>query len=84
MLDIRRYLAVSSDKPRAQAIKTIADQIAQQVREIIENSTKTCVNCMNFDPPTEHCLKATPRQRPPANVIVKGCPAWEDDGTIPF
>lgn len=38
-----------------------------------------CVNCVNFQK-DEVCLLF--KQRPPASVIVTGCPKWEAD--IPF
>lgn len=40
---------------------------------------RNCMNCMNW---SNGCSKAN-GQRPPDTVLVKGCPAWEEDD-IPF
>lgn len=34
----------------------------------------TCINCDNFNEEEEKCKLYD--QRPPARVIVKGCPQW--------
>lgn len=44
----------------------------------------SCITCMSFDDKKELCNKATPPQRPPAEVLVNSCDAYEDDGEIPF
>lgn len=41
---------------------------------------KTCVNCTHWQSKPELCTKYA--QRPPATVIVAGCPAWYP--LIPF
>lgn len=44
---------------------------------------RSCINCLQFDHASETCLLTLPKpQRPPAKIIVQGCPAWEAD--IPF
>lgn len=43
---------------------------------------QSCINCENFDEKNELCKLA--KQRPPARVIVFGCPKWEDKDEIPF
>lgn len=43
---------------------------------------KNCLNCTNFNLKTEICKLAN--QRPPAKVIVYGCPSHDDVGVIPF
>ncbi len=40
----------------------------------------SCVNCMDFNHQDETCELA--KVRPPANVVVFGCPKWTPD--IPF
>lgn len=40
----------------------------------------SCVNCMDFNHQNETCELAN--ARPPANVVVFGCPKWTPD--IPF
>lgn len=42
---------------------------------------RNCLNCEYFDPNIEGCDKAQ-KQRPPATVIARGCPSW--DQIIPF
>jgi hypothetical protein len=42
----------------------------------------SCVNCLNFRERDEICILAN--MRPPARVIVFGCPQWEDIDQIPF
>lgn len=39
------------------------------------NIYENCLNCINFNEPTELCKLAN--QRPPARVIVTGCLKWE-------
>lgn len=41
---------------------------------------KSCLNCECFDKKKDHCLEYN--QRPPADVIVFGCPGWIQE--IPF
>lgn len=45
-----------------------------------EGIITSCVLCINFDSKTEFCTLAG--ERPPAKVIVTGCPQWLDD--LPF
>ena len=50
-------------------------------RELIRTDVVTsCLNCECFDKKTEQCLEFN--QRPPAEVIVFGCPEWIQ--AIPF
>jgi hypothetical protein len=42
-------------------------------------AVSTCLNCTNFNEKEELCKKAS--SRPPAEVLVYGCEAWDD---IPF
>lgn len=42
---------------------------------------RTCLSCEHFREGDDVCTFYTPNQRPPARVIVEGCPAWID---IPF
>jgi len=41
-----------------------------------------CLNCANFREKDELCSLVM--QRPPAKVIVYGCPKWEDKEDVPF
>lgn len=45
-----------------------------------ERFRPTCLNCENFNEPAELCRLAG--QRPPARVIVTGCPKFSE--LIPF
>lgn len=53
-------------------------------RELVNQFiVKSCINCLSFDHrKTETCLFYPGNPRPPASVIVYGCPSWELD--IPF
>lgn len=44
----------------------------------------TCITCRNFDKRTEYCCIAKPPQRPPAEIIARGCQAYDDVDEIPF
>lgn len=43
---------------------------------------RSCINCLNFKEDQEICVLAN--QRPPAKVIVFGCPMHVDIKDIPF
>lgn len=43
---------------------------------------QSCINCINFREQTEICGLAN--QRPPAKIIVFGCPQYEDKNEVPF
>lgn len=75
---------MSIDRPRSAIIAAIGDEVSDRVKQIIENATRSCINCMHFDEASETCGITTPRQRPPARIIAAGCNLWLDDGTIPF
>ena len=71
-------------KLRPDAKYDIGSAVQHAVGELL---TKTdyiyqgCINCNNFNQTLELCKLAN--QRPPAKVIVFGCPKWDFDG-IPF
>lgn len=49
-------------------------------RELVKRGVMPCcLTCTEFEEGTEKCRLAN--ARPPANVIVYGCPQWDD---IPF
>lgn len=54
--------------------------VSDAVRNTIEQSTRTCLNCEKFDEKTEKCCPVN--MRPPARVIAFGCEQFEE--TIPF
>lgn len=57
--------------------------LARRVIEALEDAKydHTCLSCEHFNQQTEGCAKAN-GARPPAKVIVDGCPAWYPH--IPF
>lgn len=52
------------------------------IRVAIDIASKSCLNCMHFEEAKELCGFKGYNQRPPARVIVTGCPSHEDE--IPF
>lgn len=65
---------------RNEMLKTVADYITPRIITILEEATRTCVNCSHFDETNEMCRLV--RKRPPARVIAFGCEKFED--SIPF
>lgn len=56
-------------------------KVSEVFRELIDRQqVVTCINCIQWNDHDEKCTLA--KIRPPARVIVFGCPAWEED--IPF
>lgn len=62
-------------------------QLSDNLRNRLENliielaTDRSCLQCEHFDEPNERCAAAG-GQRPPARVIVLGCPSWS--GRPPF
>lgn len=58
-----------------------ATMLEMKVHEhlVSRGAVSCCLTCGYFDEETEVCKEAG--QRPPARVIVFGCPKWDD---IPF
>lgn len=48
--------------------------------DLMQKLAHSCLNCTNFNRETETCNLVN--QRPPIEVVVKGCEAW--DQAIPF
>lgn len=67
---------------RKQAVQDITNDLVIGIREALEAQTKTCLNCVHFNEPTEICTKFN--QRPPARVIALSCEQHEDNHDIPF
>lgn len=45
-------------------------------KELVQDLVvQSCINCENWDEKAEGCTLAG-GQRPPAKVVVYGCPAW--------
>ena len=63
-------------------IKAIVAALSDEIAIMLDTRTRTCCNCMYFTQ-IEECAKVKPPQRPPANIIVKGCELWAEDD-IPF
>ena len=60
---------------------TLADYKALTEKLQNEKLLPTCVTCVHFNDEYEMCKLAG--MRPPAKIIARGCPSWEDDG-VPF
>ena len=75
-----------SNKPklRMDAYYDLQSIIADGLSRLAEQNHiyRSCINCFNFKETSEICILAN--QRPPARVIVFGCPKWEDKDIIPF
>jgi hypothetical protein len=67
---------------RVDAVNEIVEKLAERVSRHLDDVTKTCLNCAHFSPKNELCMFNGTNQRPPAKVIVSGCPSHEDE--IPF
>lgn len=59
-------------------VKLLLNRIFEQIDYPFQN----CLNCLNFREKEEICILAN--QRPPAKVIVYGCPMYEDKEDVPF
>lgn len=66
---------------RSALLKTLAEGMADELVKLMVSQgwLKTCLNCHYWHKPQEKCDKYN--QRPPAEIIVAGCPDHED---IPF
>lgn len=71
-----------SPSHRADAVTELTTKLAAMFQTHIDNATKTCLNCEHFFEKDELCRFNGINQRPPARVIVTGCPAHQDE--IPF
>lgn len=60
--------------------------IAMALMEILQRHgyLRNCVSCDHWDVIGERCLFDKLRRRPPASVIVEGCPSWKEADEIPF
>jgi len=59
--------------------KVLPDKIAAEVSLLFARSRQHCLDCIKWNTPGEYCEKYN--QKPPLDVIVKGCPEFDD---IPF
>lgn len=66
---------------RQSFISGVVSDLRKAVREELDRSTRTCINCLHFDEPAEVCRRYD-NQRPPARIIATGCDGHEDE--IPF
>lgn len=74
-------------KPIHYALKDMAKQFADAFERgmgehLTTGLTQTCLNCTNFDEPSEVCKKYN--ARPPARVIAYGCDHYDNPNDIPF
>ncbi len=73
-------------KLRKEASLEFHHRIVSAAYNTIENTEEypfqSCLSCIHFKEITEICNLAN--QRPPAKIIVYGCPKYEDINEIPF
>jgi len=65
---------------RRHEIHRAAQVLADAMVPLLDNMTRHCANCAQYDHNAEICKVYT--AKPPCRVIVVGCPDWEDE--IPF
>lgn len=71
-------------KLRIDAYYDLQTIITESLNKLAEQNHiyRSCINCINFNQRQELCWLV--KQKPPAKVIVFGCPKWEDKDQIPF
>lgn len=79
-MSTRSIKSLMSD--RCDTAAAISVELGKIMRKHIDAATKTCLNCEHFFEKNELCRFNGINQRPPARVIVTGCPAHQDE--IPF
>lgn len=65
---------------RRNFVAKVVTELRSAIKEELDMSTKTCLNCLHFDEPNELCKRFN--ARPPARIIATSCKEHEDD--IPF
>lgn len=73
---------------KSESIKTIrqmtinewSDLIRNEIAMMIDQKSKNCLNCLQFDHKEQLCYQA--KQMPPPRIAVTGCELWEEE--IPF
>ena len=75
--DIRIF---NKGEKRELVIIEIAKELGAVMRKHLDESTRTCINCIHFNEPTEQCRLF--KARPPARIIALGCDEYQDQ--IPF
>lgn len=65
-----------SELLRRENLEAIADYLTPRIVELLDQATRTCLNCTHFDEPREICNIAC--KRPPARVIACGCELHEE------
>lgn len=69
-------------------MKTLRQEAAIELNSAINgimirlDPFRSCLTCINFDEPSEICKLY--KQRPPARIIVNGCPSFDDISEVPF
>lgn len=73
-------MSTSSNPNKHVPLSHLALRVEFHKRLVKLQVVNSCLNCVEWNPKPETCGKY--KARPPAEVIVYGCPAWEED--IPF
>lgn len=71
------------NKATLQGLSQVLDALPDQLMRAVQQSRRTCLLCIQFNPRTEQCEAARPPLRPPARVIAFGCASFQHDD-IPF
>lgn len=68
-------------KDRRAVVEGVGEYLAEAVRNALDQATKCCLNCDNFQPDNgEKC--GLNGLVPPPSIAARGCECWEDP--IPF
>lgn len=69
-------------RDRVGAVSCIVKELTEAMKFELDRSTKTCMNCCNFNATNDIDYCSKHNGKPPARIIVSGCPQHEDE--IPF
>lgn len=71
-------MSIDTENGRVVAVAQLTTLLTKRIREELDRSTRTCLNCLHFDEPNEVCRQYN-NQRPPARIIALGCDGHEDE-----
>lgn len=73
------------ERDRKAVVEGVGEYLAEAMRVALDNATKSCLNCENFQPgPPDRSreLCGLNGLQPPPSIAARGCDRWEDK--IPF